>query len=197
MYSKAYSIREYLNEVKRMTDALEDPLSPFVNDLLDAYINNKTVFLIGNGATAANASHLGQDLNKATCIGLNTKKRFRALALTDNTSHITAIANDDGYESVFVQQLMVFGKRGDVLIAISGSGNSPNILRAVEYANAEEIHTIGITGFGGGKLRDLAQTHVNVASNDMGLVEVVHSILFHLAVTQLRLRIQETAETSP
>lgn len=182
-------IRQYLDEVKRMVDALEGQADPLVNRLFQAYVDEKTVFLIGNGGSASNASHLGQDLSKATCMGNNGGKKFRALSLTDNTSYITALANDDGYETVFATQLANFAQPDDVLVAISGSGNSPNILRAVEYANGRQLHTIGITGFAGGKLAGMVHTHVNVPSNDIGLAEAVHSVLFHLLVAQLRERI--------
>lgn len=189
------NLHQYLDEVKRMVDALEGQSIPFIDCLYDAYINDKTVFLIGNGGSASNASHLGQDLSKATCMDKSSKKKFRAQSLTDNTSFITALANDDGYDTIFMQQLEILARPGDVLVSISGSGNSPNILRAVEYANAHGIHTAGITGFGGGKLAGMVKTHVNVASNDIGLVEAIHSVLFHLTVSQLRDRIGQISNS--
>lgn len=183
--------REYLAEVKSVLDSICDQLEPFIDELYRAYVEDRTIFLIGNGGSAANASHFGQDLSKGTLLSLSTKKRFRAIPLTDNVSFITALANDEGYETVFVGQLIALGRPGDVLVAISGSGNSPNVLRAVDYANGHGMRTIGVTGFSGGQLRQMARVNINIPSNDMGLVEGVHSVLFHLTALQLRQRVAE------
>ncbi len=181
--------REYLAEVARMLDTIPAQLEPFVTALFDAYRDRRTVFLIGNGGSAAAATHFGQDLNKAATCGLSVDTRFRAIPLTDNISFITALANDDGYDRVFVEQLTNHAGSQDVLVSISGSGNSPNVLRAVEYAKSLGMRTLGVTGFGGGKLGSIVDIHVNIPSNDMGLVEGVHSVLFHLVVHELRNRI--------
>jgi D-sedoheptulose 7-phosphate isomerase len=187
--------REYLDEVKRMLDALHDQLEPFIDILYQAYTDDRTIFLIGNGGSAASASHFGQDLSKGALPNLSVTKRFRALSLTDNVSYITALANDEGYEAVFVEQLITFGRPGDLLVAISGSGNSLSVLRAVEYANDHGMKTVGVTGFAGGRLRQIAQINVNVPSDDIGLVEAVHAVLFHLTISQLRRRVAERLET--
>lgn len=178
--------RDYLAEVKRMLDTLPDQIEPLVEELYRAYVDERIVFLIGNGGSAANASHFGQDLSKGTVPDLGVTKRLRAISLTDNVSFITALANDEGYDRVFVEQLVALGRPGDVLVAISGSGNSANVLRAVEYANEQGMRTIGITGFAGGKLRRLATVNVNVPCDDIGLVEAIHSVVFHLVMTHLR-----------
>ena len=157
----------------------------FVGDLYTSYLEGRTIFLIGNGGSAANASHFAQDLCKGTLPNLEVQKRFRAISLSDNVSYITALANDEGYETIYVQQLINLAHSGDRLIAISGSGDSPNILRAVEYANQSEMTTLGVTGFKGGKLESLVDLMVNVPSQNMGLVEAVHSIIFHLVHSQL------------
>src|SRR5205085_4359406 len=130
-----------------------------------------TVFVIGNGGSAANASHFAQDLAKGTCHDMQQERRIRALSLTDNIAFISALGNDEGYDQIFVQQLRTFCRPGDLLIAISGSGNSPNVLRAVEYAHEQGMKTIGVTGFSGGKLRDLADECVHVPLNDMCTAE--------------------------
>ena len=115
---------------------------------------------------------------------------FRSvIPLTDNIGFITALANDEGYDSIFEQQLRNLGRRGDVLVAISGSGNSPNVLRAVEYARSAGIKTIGVTGFDGGKLRKLADESVHIPVDDMGMTEALHSVVFHLAMARLRERV--------
>lgn len=187
--SGSLGIREYLHEVRRLLDVLPTQIEPFIEALYQAYVEDRAIFLVGNGGSAANASHFGQDLSKSALPNLSVTKRFRAIALTNNVPLITALANDEGYESVFVQQLIALGRSGDVLIAISGSGNSPNVLRAVEYANECGMRTIGVTGFSGGKLGKIAQINVNVPSTDFGLVEAIHSVLFHLTVSQLSQRI--------
>lgn len=189
MMGKIHGVREYCNEVKGLLDALPDQLEPFIKELYGAYLEDRTLFLIGNGGSAANASHFGQDLSKSTLPSLSVGKRFRTIALTDNISFITALANDEGYERVFVEQLITLGRPGDILVAISGSGNSPNVLRAVEYANGHGIKTIGVTGFNGGKLREMAEININVPSNDIGLVEAAHSVVFHIATSWLRQQI--------
>jgi D-sedoheptulose 7-phosphate isomerase len=153
------------------------------------------LFLFGNRGSAANASHFAQDLNKGTLLDLRQTNRFRAIALTDNVSFLTALANDDGYEGVFVEQLLTLGCPSDVATAISGFGNSPNVLNAIDYVNANRMGTIGVTGGNGGRRRQVAQFSVVVPDDDIGLVEAVHSVLFHAAVSQLRSRLRSKART--
>jgi len=147
------------------------------------------VFVIGNGGSGSNASHFCEDLNKCTLrrqdLDDKLKKRLRVLSLTDNTPFITALANDEGYDRVFVEQLKNFATPGDVLIAISGSGNSPNILRAVEWANENGLTTFACTGYSGGKLRPLAKRGLHVSLHDMGLVESIHLTVFHWVIGAL------------
>lgn len=185
--------KEYLDQVKRVLDALPDQLEPFLEELYRACVGERTVFLIGNGGSAANASHFAQDLNKGTRPPGGAGRRFRAVSLTDNVSFITALANDEGYERVFVEQLATLSRPGDVLVAISGSGNSPNVLRAVEYANGHGITTLGMTGLDGGRLGAIVKAAVRIPSEDIGLVEAVHAVLFHLAVSLLRERLADGA----
>ncbi|MBC8145022.1 MAG: SIS domain-containing protein [bacterium] len=158
----------------------------FIDAIYSAYEREATVFVIGNGGSAANASHLAQDLAKGTCSDLSSNRRIRALSLTDNIAFFSALGNDEGYDQVFVQQLRTFYRPGDVLIAISGSGNSPNILRAIEFANENAMSTIGVTGFDGGKLHSMANSVVHVPLNDMCTAESVHSIVFHYVILALR-----------
>ena len=117
------------------------------------------------------------------------KKRVRILSLTDNTPYILAWGNDEGFDRVFVEQLKNLASAGDLLIAISGSGNSPNILKAVEWANRNKLVTFGCTGFGGGKLRSLAHHNLHVPLDDMGIVESIHLTAFHWVVDDLHRRI--------
>jgi D-sedoheptulose 7-phosphate isomerase len=174
----------YLNETLIKVDQGE--LDNFISLMLKAYNEERMVFVIGNGGSAANSSHFAQDLAKGTRKTLETEKRIKALSLTDNSAFITALSNDDGYDTIFEQQLRTYAKHGDFLIAISGSGNSPNIIKAIEWANANEITTIGITGFEGGKLKKLARHSVNVPLNDMCTSESVHSVVLHYLILELQ-----------
>lgn len=166
-----------------------DQVEKMVDLVIDAYDNDRTVFIIGNGGSASNASHLANDLVKGTLKSMDQTKRLRALALTDNLALMTAYANDEGYQTIFEQQLRTFAKPGDLVIAISGSGNSPNVIQAIEWANANNLHTIGVTGFGGGKLKEIAQTSVHVPLNDMCTSESVHSVIFHYMAIELQNRL--------
>jgi D-sedoheptulose 7-phosphate isomerase len=147
--------------------------------MVQARERGKTIFFIGNGGSAATASHFANDVAIGTRCA---SKPFRAISLTDNQAIITAIANDDGYEHIFVKQLEVLMQPGDVLVAISASGNSPNLVAAVEYARARGNHTIGFTGFDGGKLKQRCSDfiHVPTERGEYGPVEAVHAFLVHL-----------------
>jgi D-sedoheptulose 7-phosphate isomerase len=157
------------------------------------YERGRLVFLIGNGGSGSNASHFCEDLGKGTLrredFDNDRKKRLRVLSLTDNTPYILAWGNDEGFDRVFVEQLKNLASPGDLLIAISGSGNSPNILRAVEWANRNGLTTFGCTGFSGGKLRPLAHKGLHVPLDDMGIVESIHLTAFHWIVDHLHARI--------
>ena len=168
----------------------------FTDAIYRAFERDASVFVIGNGGSAASASHLAQDLAKGTCADLNSDRRIRAMSLTDNVAFMSALGNDEGYDQIFVQQLRTFYRPGDMLIAISGSGNSPNVLRAIEFANDNGIETIGVTGFDGGKLRTLAKTCVHVPLNDMCTAESIHTVVFHYVILQLRDRVSAAAAQS-
>jgi D-sedoheptulose 7-phosphate isomerase len=157
------------------------------------YREGRFIFVIGNGGSGSNASHFCEDVGKGTLrredFDDESKKRVRVLSLTDNTPYILAWGNDEGFERVFVEQLKNLASPGDLLIAISGSGNSPNVLRAVAWANEHGLRTFGCTGFGGGKLRRLAQQGLHVPLDDMGIVETIHLAAFHWVVDDLHRRI--------
>ena len=169
-------------EVKALADAI-----------FACYEQGKFVFVIGNGGSGSNASHFCEDLGKGTLrrqdFDDDAKRRLRVLSLTDNTPYILAWGNDEGFERVFVEQLKNLAGPGDLLVAISGSGNSPNVLRAVEWANRDGLKTFGCTGFSGGKLRTLAQQSFHVPLEDMGIVESIHLTAFHWVVDDLYRRI--------
>lgn len=159
-----------------------------VEAVCDAYKAGRFVFVIGNGGSGANASHLCEDLGKGTLTDFEKQKRLKIISLTDNVPYILAWANDTGYDRIFVEQLKSLASPGDLLIAISGSGNSPNILRAIEYANANGMKTFGVIGYDGGKLLELAQDNLHVENNDIGIVEAVHGVIFHYLTDALKLR---------
>jgi D-sedoheptulose 7-phosphate isomerase len=169
-------------QVKALADAI-----------YDCYLKGRTVFLCGNGGSGSNCSHFCEDLGKGTLrredFENDQKRRLRVLSLTDNTPYILAWGNDEGFDRVFVEQLKNLAQPGDLLIAISGSGNSPNVLRAVEWANRHDLRTFGCTGFSGGKLRTLAQQNLHVPLDDMGIVESIHLTAFHWIVDDLHRRI--------
>lgn len=160
------------------------------------YQSGRFVYIIGNGGSGANASHLCEDLGKSTVDDFEKQKRLKVMSLTDNTPYILAWANDTSYDRVFVEQLKNFGEAGDLLIAISGSGNSPNVLKAVEWANAHGIETFGITGFDGGKLRKLANRSLHCALDDMGMVESLHLVAFHYVLGDVYGRINHGKQKS-
>jgi D-sedoheptulose 7-phosphate isomerase len=188
-YPTYASSREYVARVRDLLDELPDQADRFVEALWRAFEADATVFLAGNGGSAAAASHFGQDLAKGTLSDMRATRRFRVVPLTDNVGYITALANDEGYESVFEQQLRNLGRRGDVLVAISGSGSSPNVLRAVEYARSIGMGSIGVTGYDGGRLRGLVDVSVHVPVFDMGMAEALHGVVFHYAMSRLRERV--------
>jgi len=179
------AVREYFSELVQVIQSLpEEKVQDFVDTIADAYHSEKQVLILGNGGSAAAASHLVCDLQKG--IGGTAPKRFKAMAFTDNVPVITAWANDSDYSEVFARQMDTWVQPGDLVIAISGSGNSPNVIKAVELANERGALTYGLTGFQGGKLAQVAQKSIVVPSNSMQQIEDVHVILGHLVYTCLK-----------
>jgi len=160
-----------------------------IDILLQVHAREGTIFTIGNGGSAATASHMACDLAKGTIVP--GCRRFRVIALTDNLPLMTAWSNDLAYEDVFVEQLRGLFRPDDVLIAISGSGNSPNVLRAVEVARQMGGITIGLIGFEGGQLRELVDVPVVIPNQCMEQIEDIHVILGHLLSTVLREQLQQ------
>ncbi len=173
-------LTNYLEGLKEALANLDLEAVKRSRDLLaSARESGQQVFVCGNGGSAATASHLANDLGKGASYGRDSR-RFRVIALTDNIPWITALANDVSYDSVFSEQLQNLGQPGDLLIAISGSGNSRNVLNAVEVARQKRMTTIGWTGFGGGELASAVDLPVVVDSHHMGRVEDAHMIMTHL-----------------
>lgn len=178
-------MQHYVQEIKDTLDRLPwEAIGEAIDILREARLHDRQVFILGNGGSAATASHFACDLGKGT-----TKPglpRFRVIALTDNMPLFSALANDYGYEWVFVEQLASLVRRDDVVIAISGSGNSANVLNAVRFAVQMEATTIGMVGFDGGRLKGLVQVCIQVANECMEQVEDVHLLLEHMMSTELR-----------
>ncbi len=187
-------ITEYFNRVYAACNSVQvgDNIK-LIQILEHAYHNNKHIFIFGNGGSGATASHFCEDLGKGTLNGKKDIKRFKIISLTDNTPYILAWANDEGYEIIFEQQLRNLADPGDVAIGISGSGNSPNIIKAIDYANKNSIITVGMTGFDGGKLKKMAKHVVHIPINDMGITECVHSIITHYISDYFREKINREA----
>lgn len=144
----------------------------------EARATGKTIFLGGNGGSAASASHFVCDMVKGASFG--RESRFRIISLNENIGTLTAYSNDVGYDVIFTEQLKNFAKPGDVFMAISGSGNSPNVVKAMEYANEIGCQTIGLSGRSGGKLAELAQLNIHVPNQHMGRIEDVHMMTCHM-----------------
>lgn len=171
-------ISNYLKEEIEIISNLDvSTINDAMNLLEETRNNGTTVYLIGNGGSAATASHMQNDFNKGISEGL--EKKYNFYCLCDNFATVMAIANDDSYENVFYNQLLNRLKPGDVVLAISGSGNSKNVIKAVEYAKSKGNKVIGFTGYDGGKLKSLSDISLHVPLNNMQIAEDVHTIFNH------------------
>ena len=166
------------------------------DELYRAYLEDRRVLLFGNGGSAALASHFACDLGKGTVVPGTAGKRLRALALTDNMPLLTAWANDTCYEQVFAEQMRNFVQSGDIAFGISGSGCSPNVLLALQTAREAGAVNIGLTGFKGGKMRDLCDLCIIIPSDNMQIIEDLQLSIAHALFTIIRHRIVNAAETS-
>jgi D-sedoheptulose 7-phosphate isomerase len=178
-------IQAYLSDLKETLDLLpQDIIAQIITLLHKARSEKRQIFIMGNGGSASTASHFVCDLAK------NTRHpdwpNYRVIGLTDNMAIFSALANDEGYENVFVQQLESFIEPGDIVIGISTSGNSPNVVKAIQFANEAQGITIGFTGFDSGRLGKLAKIHLHVQSDCIEHVEDIHLMLEHLICKVLR-----------
>lgn len=184
MLGVTLNAEDYLRRLNQELERIDRAaLARWSDRIYQAWENGKFVFLIGNGGSGLTASHFCEDLGKGTIRDADlrdeSKKRLKVLSLTDNLGWIMAVGNDWAYDQIFVQQLMNYGSAGDLLIAISGSGNSPNVLNAVDWANRHGLLTFGLTGYNGGRLKAMQQDGLHVDLNDMGMVESIHMCLHH------------------
>jgi len=178
-------VQEYISGLEETLHQLPEELILKVVEVLhNARLEERQIFVMGNGGSASTASHMVCDLAKNT--RFSPLPNFRVIGLSDNMAIFSALANDEGYENVFAQQLASFVRSGDIVIAISASGNSPNVVKAVELAIERGAHTIGMTGFDGGRVGKLVEWHVHVPSPCIEHVEDAHLILEHLICKYLR-----------
>jgi D-sedoheptulose 7-phosphate isomerase len=185
---------DYFTRLKAELDRLcRADIKRLAGLVYEAWQQGRFVFVFGNGGSAATASHFAADWAKnCLCpedLAQIGGRRLKILSLTDNVAWLSALGNDLGYDQVFVQQLVHYASPGDLAIAISGSGNSPNVLKAVEWANQHGLTTFGMTGYGGGRLKQIQQAGIHVALDDMAMVESIHSCIGHWIVDDLTARI--------
>jgi len=179
-------VRGYLSDTRSALEEgyILEGLRRLVPVLLKARSEGRTIFFFGNGGSAATSSHMSQDLGKLTIV--EGKRRFRSASLADPLPLILAWANDRSYAEVFAEQVKSHGRAGDVAIGISGSGNSPNVLRALEEARRLGMTTVGLIGMGGGKMRALCDVPIVVPSQNMQHIEDAHHVMLHLVTAYLR-----------
>lgn len=182
--AKTFAV-SYLKHIATVLSRIDTgEIAAFIGALVDARERGATIFFIGNGGSASTASHFANDLT----IGVNDyDKPFRVMSLTDNVAVMSAIGNDFGYDEIFVRQLRVLARKGDVLVAISASGNSPNLLKAFEFARTAGVTTIALTSFDGGKMKGMADlgVHVPTEPKEYGPAEDAHLVLDHLTAAYL------------
>ena len=183
--SESTLVHQYLSQLEdTIAKISRDDIWSVIHVLMDAWRKKNQVFLLGNGGSAATASHMANDLNKFTLV--EGQNRFRAIALSDNIPLMTAWANDTSYEHIFVEQLTNFLNEGDIVIGISCSGNSRNVLRAMRFAKKNGAKTIAFTGDNGGKLKDIADQCIFIPSPHIGQQEDGHMILDHVISNTLK-----------
>ncbi len=181
------SLAQYFQLETELIGKLDlERVAQVVAALARARAEGRRVFVFGNGGSAATASHFACDLGKGTLEA--NLPRFKVICLNDNMPTLTAFANDVGYDVVFAEPLIALAERGDLAIAFSASGNSPNVVRAIETARARGLVTIGFSGFSGGKLQDLSDIHLHVPARSYGHVEDLHLALSHAICEMLKLK---------
>lgn len=181
---------EYIEALKEILDNFShEQFERFIDAMLTAYHKEKQIFVMGNGGSASTASHWVCDINKGCSLG--KEKKFKMMCLNDSISTLLAYANDLSYEDVFVEQLKNFFTPGDLVIGISGSGNSENVLRAIHYANDNQGTTIGLCGYSGGKLFQMVDIPILAQVDDMQKVEDIHMIVAHMSMQRIIQKISE------
>jgi D-sedoheptulose 7-phosphate isomerase len=178
-------VQWYLDEISHILQQLpQDQIAQIIQTLDRARMERRKIFLIGNGGSAATASHFANDLIKSTII--DGKPRMKVIALTDNIPVMLAYANDCGYETIFAEQLDALADPGDILVVFSGSGRSPNVIRALDLARQRDLTTIGFTGRDGGDMRERCDICLIAPCQAMEHIEDVHVLLCHLIYSAIR-----------
>lgn len=191
-----FSVQAYFQTLTRVVPQLPyAAIQQIIAAMMQAYEAGRTIFVFGNGGSAATASHMMCDLNKGT-ITHGHERRFKVIAFTDNVPLMTAWANDVGYENVFSEQLKNFVQPGDVALAISGSGNSPNILEALKTAREMGAVTLGMAGYQGGNMKALCDICAVVPCDTIQVVEDLHHSIAHSIVTAVRSRLALPPKTA-
>lgn len=190
MKVSTYFSQAYFDRLRDVASAIPFDQVDAVGEILyRAYLNEKQVFVMGNGGSAATASHFASDLSKGTAVP--GRKRFRVICLNDNLPVLTAIANDIGYDMVFAEQMRNLLRPGDIVIVVTGSGNSPNIIEALKCARSSTATTLGFLGFDGGQAKGMVDAYIHIECADYGLVEDIHYALGHCLKEYFTRRIQE------
>lgn len=177
-------VKDYLTKIIDTINKLDiNEIETIYNLLLQCYKEGRKIYVFGNGGSAATASHLAVDLNKGVSYGL--EKRFKVICLNDNIPTILAYSNDLSYDDIFLEQIKNFLEEGELVIGITGSGNSTNVIKAIEYAKQKGAITIAITGYNGGKIKNIAHYTVNANIEDMQISEDIHMVINHLLLKLL------------
>jgi len=185
----------YIESMQDRLNALDSQsIDTLASWLFNIWRNDRLVVTLGNGGSAFTASHLVTDLVKTAAV--DGRRRLRAISLADNMGLVTAVGNDLDYEEVFAYQLESFARRDDLAIAISASGNSPNVIKAARWANAHGVQVVALTGFDGGKLATMADLSIHVPSNNYGIIEDLHLAIGHMISQSLRCRILNDGDAS-
>lgn len=190
--STSESAKAYLDGMTALLARLDaSRIDQYAERLFEAWKANHSVWVFGNGGSASCASHHVADYVKTAQV--EGQRRLRAFSLCDNKEMMTAIGNDIGYDDIFIHPLESYAEAGDVAVAISCSGNSPNVVRALEWAKANGLFTVAITGFAGGKIGAIADLHINVPSDNYGLIEDLQLSVGHIVAQVLQRRVQREA----
>lgn len=196
LFNEASDIQQfskgYFSYLSRLLNQLDtNAIAAFVDEMEKARKRHNTIFLVGNGGSASTASHMANDFSTEILKKGGSDLPFRALSLTDNNAVMLAIANDDGYDNLFVNQLGIHYRTGDILVAISASGNSANIVRAAEWVKERDGIVMSLVGFDGGRLKEISDVaiHVETEAGEYGPVEDIHMIMDHLLANWLQHKI--------
>lgn len=184
--------RQYFEGIRSNIEEIDpEQLEAITGEFRRAWREGRRIFLLGNGGSASTASHMATDLGKGTA--QPGVPRFKVISVTDNMSMVTAYANDLSYEDVFVEQLKNHLEPGDVVVGITGSGNSPNVLKAIRWARESGAVTVGFIGFGGGKLASMVDHQITFSSKNYGVVEDLHLSLNHILSQFFHRELREAA----